>query len=96
MVDGFLICSMTQTSLSQQSISFPTLLCRGEQARRAKSGLKSVGMAKNDSDVSSLSLVRVSEGGGWVSDLFYDPNKSLTAITLVSNSSRRICRDGQE
>ena len=46
-------------------------------------------MAKNDSDVSSSSLVMVSEGGGWVSDLFYDPNKSLTAITLVSNSSRQ-------
>ena len=31
----------------------------------------------------------VSEGGGWVSDLFHDPNKSLTAITLVSNPSRQ-------
>ena len=36
-----------------------------------------------------MSLVRVSEGGGWVSDLFNDPNKSLTPITLVSNPSRQ-------
>ena len=30
-----------------------------------------------------MSLVRVSEGGGWVSDLFNGLSKSITAITLV-------------
>ena len=34
-----------------------------------------------------MSLVRVSEDNGWVSDLFHDPNMSLTTITLVSNPS---------
>ena len=31
-----------------------------------------------------MSLVRVSEGDGWVSELPCAPNKSLTPITLVS------------
>ena len=35
-----------------------------------------------------VSLVRVSEGGGWVSNLFNDPNKSLTEITGLSGPSR--------
>ena len=30
-----------------------------------------------------MSLVRVSEGDGWVSDLSQAPNKSLTPITLA-------------
>ena len=53
-----------------------------------------------------MSRVRVLEGGGWVSDLFHDPNKCLTSITLVSSPSRQenrleepnlpnTCRDGK-
>ena len=37
----------------------------------------------------SVSLVGVSEGNGWMSYLFHDPNKFLTLITLVSNPSRQ-------
>ena len=32
----------------------------------------------------SVSLVRVSQSCGWVSDLSHAPNKSLTSITLDS------------
>ena len=35
----------------------------------------------------SVSLVRVSEGDGWVSEVTWDPNKSLTPITLVVSPS---------
>ena len=34
-----------------------------------------------------MSLVRVPEGDGWVSDLSLAPNKSLTPITLVVSPS---------
>ena len=34
-----------------------------------------------------MSLVRVSEGDGWVSELHQAPNKSLTPITLVVSPS---------
>ena len=34
-----------------------------------------------------MSLVRVSDGDGWVSEVTWDPNKSLTPITLVVTPS---------
>ena len=46
-------------------------------------------MDRSDSDVDSVSFVRVSEGGGLVSDLFNGHSTSSAAIPADSNTSRQ-------